>query len=68
MIPKKCPMTADQWGRTRYCDKSECSWWDNQTNRCVVLNIAEVASLRRIEIVNAYLEDKDYWNGDDKDV
>ena len=70
---KKCPLTINEYNQIpKDCNTVSCGWWSRTHERCAIAAIADNINNENKysarELIEAYVEGKDFWNGDDNSV
>lgn len=70
-MAKLCPMKTNEHGNNpKECNTGSCGWWSSAYERCAIAAIADNINNENKysarELIEAYIEGKDFWNGDDR--
>lgn len=70
-MAKLCPMKTNEHGNNpKECNTDSCGWWSRTHERCAITAIADNINNENKysarELIEAYIEGKDFWNGDDR--
>ena len=68
---KKCPLIINEYDQTpQDCGTVSCGWWSDTHKKCAIAAIADNINNENKysprELIEAYIEGKDFWNGDDR--